>query len=182
MTACPAETRQPSGRCGCVAQQPDRVVRSDMVCWVDALRLHVLAVLIVACYGSSRSPRPPRDVLGVPAPATPCKRLALTSDTETRRPSRQPTGANQLYRVIGAPATRSWSGGPTALRSPERPAVSAGYGLSNGGCPWRIHVSGPSREFSVSVGRGFTAGPGSEPRMAGQASLLVRAGIADQPG
>jgi hypothetical protein len=33
------------------AQQPDRVVRIDIIRLVDALRLHVLVVLIVVRYG-----------------------------------------------------------------------------------------------------------------------------------
>jgi hypothetical protein len=144
-----------------VAQQPDRVVRIDMIRWVDALRLHVLAVLIVALYGSSRSPRPPRAVPGVPAPATPCRRSAPTSDTER---AGHPASRRALTSYIGQSVRRQPAlarAALTALRSPKQPALAAGYGLSNGGCPWRIYVSRPSGEFSVSVGRGFTAGPGS---------------------
>ena len=77
----------------------------------------------------------------------------------TRRPSSQPTGANQLYRVTACadnPALARTA--LTALCLPEQPALSAGYGLSNGGCPSAHSCIKTERGVSVSVGRGFTKG------------------------
>jgi Glyoxalase-like domain len=84
---------------------------------------------------------------------------------ETRIAARR-RDVEQAYQLdIDAAAERAQQLGATLLRRNERwhtLADPADHPLDL--ClnrPWRIYVSRPSGEFSVSVGRGFTTGPGA---------------------